>query len=336
MRDPEVSIIIVTYNSKRYLQRCLESIYRQTSFSYEVIIVDNCSIDDTVEYVQNNFPSVRVIRNTQNKGYGAGNNLGVKYARGKFIVILNPDTVVENNWLYEIIKPLETGDRLITIPKVLLYDGSRINTCGLNIHFTGLAFLIGFGKKSNEYNDIMEVYGIAGCCFAMQKKYYQDLGGFDERIFMYQDDVDFSINARLSGFKILFVPKAIIRHDYTLKVDNNKIYLLEKGRYLILKKYYKPLNIMLMMPSIIMSEILTLGYSLKFGLKGVYKKYKGLYDVLKIKDSSRKKVNDIGMFSNLLPTENQLQSKVINVCISLVNAVFYLNSLVYRILKLTY
>jgi len=322
MEDPEVSIIIVTYNSRNYLQSCIESIYKQRFFSYEILIVDNCSTDGTVEYIQNTFPSVKVIRSEQNKGYGAGNNLGVDHARGKNVVILNPDTIVEDNWLSELIKPLKAEDRLITIPKVLLYDGSKINTCGVDIHFTGLAFLIGFGKEPNEYNDIMEVNGIAGSCFAIKKKHYQELGGFDERIFMYHDDIDFSINAQLSGFKILFIPTAVIRHDYKLRVDSNKIYNLEKGRYLILKKYYKPMTLLMIVPSLVISEALTLGYALKFGLSGIMKKYKSLYDVFRIKENASKRINKFMPLSKFLTTDNQLQGKLAFISILIANIVF--------------
>jgi len=274
---------------------------------------------------------MKIIKSESNKGYGAGNNLGVKYAKGKYIVILNPDTIVEDNWLYEIIKPLEVDGKLITIPKILSYDGSKLSSCGSNIHYTGLAFPIGFGKNPNEYNSIMEVNGISGCCFAIKKEYYFEIGGFDERIFMYHDDIDFSINVRVSGFKILFIPNAIIRHDYALRVDANKIYLLEKGRYLILKKYYRPVQRLILLPSLIISEFLTLGYSLKFGLTGIYKKYQGLFNVLRIEDRTEKKVNDISLFNYTLPTDNQLNSGFIKLFIIFANMGFKLNIHIGRI-----
>ncbi len=100
----KVSVIIVTYNHRKYIGQCLESVIEQKP--YEVVVVDNGS-DGTAEYVIRNFPSVKVIKPEKNLGYAGGNNLGVRHARGEYIVILNPDTVVEKGWLEELVKPLE-------------------------------------------------------------------------------------------------------------------------------------------------------------------------------------------------------------------------------------
>lgn len=125
----------------------------------------------------------------------------------------------------------ETGN----YPKVLLYDGSRINSCGLIVHFTGLGFTRGFKDNPAVFDAPEYLNGVFGCCFAMRKREFIELGGFDESILVYGEDTEFSWRIMVNGFKILFVPNSVVKHDYVLEVPPRKIYHLEKARYIILK-----------------------------------------------------------------------------------------------------
>ncbi len=102
MLSNKASVIIVTYNHREYMEDCLSSVLENDPL--EVIVVDNNSEDGTAEFIEENFPEVKLIRSFRNLGYGGGNNLGVRYAKGKYVVILNPDTRVEKNWLEELIE----------------------------------------------------------------------------------------------------------------------------------------------------------------------------------------------------------------------------------------
>ncbi len=188
------TIIIVTYNYKKYLESCIESIQNQ-DYPHEIILIDNCSTDGTMEFMKENFPCIRYIESNKNIGYGAGNNLGAKYAKGEYLVILNPDTIVEKNWLKEIIKSLEKEERLITTPKILLYDGSAISACGLSIHYIGLTFVRGYLAKPYDFEKSEYVGGLSGGCFAIRKKDFIQLEGFDESFFLYAEDSDLSWRA---------------------------------------------------------------------------------------------------------------------------------------------
>lgn len=276
--DELASIIIVTYNSRHYLDACLRSVLGQ-DYPHEVIVVDNCSQDGTVQYVRESFPEVKVIKSPINGGYGAGNNLGVHYAKGKYIAILNPDIIAGANWLQQLISPLQNNPKAIVTPKILLYDGSAINTCGNINNFTGLTFTRGLGADPiTDYCHTDNVSGISGACFAIHREEYIRLGGFDENFFLYNEDADFSWRANLLGCSILSVPKSIIYHDYRLQVSPEKVYHLEKGRYLILRKYLSRGELFLLFPSLVVAESLTFGYAARFGLKGLRYKVSALYD----------------------------------------------------------
>lgn len=244
----------------------------------EVILVDNCSVDGTVEYVRVNFPEVRVRSLDVNWGYGRANNLGVRESSGEYIVILNPDTHIEPESLSRLIAPLAERDRTITVPKILLYDGSRINTCGNIEHFTGLTFTRGLGKDPDSFGSSEYVSGMSGACFAMRRNEYLELGGFDERFFVYMEDAEFSWRARSNLFGILYVPDSVVYHDYSLKVTPQKLLQLEKGRYLLLKKYYRRRDLLSLLPSLAASEVLTWGYAFKLGPPGVKAKALSIMD----------------------------------------------------------
>lgn len=274
------SVIIVTYNSEKYIRACLDSIHDQ-KYPHEIIVVDNNSKDRTIEIVSKD-PNVRFLETHSNLGYSVGNNIGTRYARGEYLVFLNPDTVVEDKWLIELIKPLEKTNRVITTPKILTYDGKKINTCGNTNHFTGLTFTRGYEETPNKYDSEEEVSGFSGCCFAIRKKDFERLGGFDEFFFLYNEDSDMSWRAQLNGFTIKYMPSSIVMHDYRLRMSAKKIYHLEKGRYLILRKYMPIKYIGAFLFSLLVTEALTFGYSIRFGRNGLKNKILAIKDGLSI------------------------------------------------------
>ena len=273
------SVVIVTYNHGNFIKKCLESIAVDTAL--EIIVVDNCSSDDTVNIVKE-FPFVKLVKNEDNMGYGNGVNIGIKYSKRKYVVVLNPDVKVEKNSIEELIKPLKDQKGLITVPKTLLYDGSKINTCGNIAHFTGLTFTLGLGEDKNAFNKPMYATGLSGVGFAIERDLYLKLGGFDESFFLYMEDAELSWNIQSKGLKILYVPSSVIYHDYKLMVPAEKIYHLEKGRYVILRKYMSWKYCLMFLPSLLMTEILTFGYSIINSNSSIKFKFRAIKDGLTV------------------------------------------------------
>lgn len=264
----EASVVIVTYNHARYIERCLRSVLRNDP--KEVFVIDNKSTDSTVELVDK-FPQVNLVCLENNVGYGAANNVALRKATGENIVVLNPDTYVDDNWLERLMLPLSRIPRTLAIPRILLYDGSAINTDGNIEHITGLAFTNGLGEDVRS-RPSRRINGVSGACFAIRRQDMVLLDGFDEKIFCYMEDVELSWHALANGFTITFVPESKVYHDYSQRLNAWKVHQLEKGRYHILRKYLSLKEFAALLPSLAATEVLTWGYSLQLGRKGIVAK----------------------------------------------------------------
>lgn len=280
----DTSVIIVTYNHKKYIEDCINSICSKDKL--DLIIVDNNSTDGTADLIEKVYPGVKLIRNSENTGFSKGVNLGVKNSKRKYVVILNPDTKVKENSIEELLKPLKEIKNIITVPKALLFDGSAINTIGNINHFTGLAFTRGLGEDKAQFDKPEFIKGLSGVCFAMERKCYHKIGGFDENYFVYMEDTDLSWKIHTNRCKMLYVPNAIIYHDYRLQVPPEKIYHVERGRYIILRKYLTWNEYLLLSPSLIVTEIFTWGYSILNGFSGIKYKSKAVKEGLTLEVDS--------------------------------------------------
>lgn len=326
-----VSIVIVTYNSERYVDRCLRSVCEQrypTGCSTEVIVVDNCSRDGTVPYIAEHFPHVTVIQNDANVGWSAANNQGAARATGTFVIFLNPDTICEEGWLAPLITPLVERPMLLTTPKILVYDGSRIGNCGNILHFTGLAFTRGLGAPPTACARAGPVSYVSGCCFGVRRAEFMRLGGFDEALFLYHDDLDFSCKAYLAGFESCYVPGSIIRHDYTLTVPPEKLALLEEGRYIFLRKHFSSRDLASMAPSLFAAEALSWSVALKLGVRGVAAKLRALRVGLSgpIVKRHGDRANLLRHLSATVPDDQLTSNRVERAGVRVANRVFRLNA----------
>jgi hypothetical protein len=269
-----VSIILVSYNSFNDLAECIPSILRQTYRDFEIIIVDNSTNDESTEYFKNEFLGVRYIKSASNGGYSEGNNIGMQYAKGKYIVIVNPDTVVDDNWLVQLIKPLEDHEEIaITTSKILLYDNpNKINTFSNCSHFTGLDFCKGLWEPADRYSKSEETSVISGCSFAIRRLIFEELGGFDTDFFLYLEDIDLSWRARLAGYRIIAIPESIVFHKFNLFITPRKEFYLERNRYQMLLKDYSLKTLILLLPALMVTEGMTWGHAIIQGLPYVWNK----------------------------------------------------------------
>lgn len=258
------SIIIVSYNAKDKLFRCLASVLQFLTDDCEIVIVDNASAEGNADAIENEFPEVKLIRSSVNLGFAAGCNLGVQHAQSDYLIFLNPDTLVDEHWLNALLKPLEMNEQVgLTTAKILLQGHPElINTCGCNIHITGLTLCRGMGRSRELYTKSDEVGAISGAAFAIRRGLFEALKGFDEEMFLYMEDTDLSLRGRLLGFPTVYVPDSIIFHDYELRITPLKVFWQERNRALMLLKSFKWRTLFLMLPVHLLAEFITWSFVL--------------------------------------------------------------------------
>ena len=226
----ELSIIIVNYNTRDLLRDCLLSIYSsQGDFQYEVIVVDNCSPDDSVEMVRQEFPQAKLIASEINRGYAYANNLGLCQARGHYLLLLNPDTVLPPTALQGMLDFMEEHpDAGVAGPKLVLADGSLDLACRRSFPTLDVAFyrLVGLSKRHpnspryNRYNlgyldpnQVAEVDSVVGACMCIRREALDQAGLFDERFFMYAEDIDLCYRIKVDhGWKVYYNPAVVVTH----------------------------------------------------------------------------------------------------------------------------
>ena len=237
-----ISIIVLNYNAGELLLNCINSLMKSTYQNIEILVVDNISSDDSHTKCKKQFPDIKLIQNRKNLGYCGGNNVGIKEAKGEFIVILNPDTIVEENWLDEMFNAFnEFGDGLYQPKIISLNESDIIQSTGNMIHAFGFGFARDKGKKIIEKKEEIEKIGYAsGTCLFTTKKVLEKVGLLDEFLFLYHDDLDLGWRAAQIGINSYYVPKSKIFHaeSYSLKWSAKKFYWLERNRKYCLKTHY--------------------------------------------------------------------------------------------------
>jgi len=210
-----ISVVILNFNGKGYLDNCLSSMRSQTLKSYEVIVVDNGSTDGSVEYLETHYPWVQVIKNRTNLGFAGGINSGIRQAKGEYILTLNNDTQADNRFLECLVGPMKSDASIgICAPKMLFSDG-RINSVGTCISRSGAAWDRGLFQADNgQYDAPEEVFGACGGAALYRKKMLEEIGLFDEDFFLYFEDVDLALRGRLAGWRCLYVPDAKVNHVF--------------------------------------------------------------------------------------------------------------------------
>jgi GT2 family glycosyltransferase len=270
MVDPDdrrrASVIIVNYNGREHLDRVLRSLQRDGRPDYEVIVVDNASSDGSAQHVAIRFPGVRLMRNNANLGFAAANNRAARQARGDYLAFLNPDTEVEPGWLEALIGALEAQPSagLVTAQVLLMHDRGRTNTCGNNMHITGFTLCRAMGTPRSSDGTSVVVGAASGAAFAMRRDLYEALGGFDESFFLYMEDSDLSLRARLAGYCCLYVPSSLVYHDYRLCFGPQKTYYQERNRYAMLLKTFRWPSLLALVPALILGEVVAWGFVLLY------------------------------------------------------------------------
>ncbi|MDC0171506.1 glycosyltransferase family 2 protein [Candidatus Nitrosopelagicus sp.] len=233
-KDSLVSIIILNYNAGDLLLNCIESVQKSNYKNLEIIVVDNISSDNSQNKCKEKFPEISLIQNNKNFGYCEGNNIGIRSARGDFIMILNPDTIIEPDTITELFSAYGQFGEGLYQPKILSLDDKKIiQSTGNMINIFGFGFARDKGKKIIQKKEEIEKINYAsGTCLFTSKQVFDKVGLLDAFIFLYHDDLDLGWRASQIGINSYYVPKSKIFHveSYSLKWSEEKFYWLERNR----------------------------------------------------------------------------------------------------------
>lgn len=236
MDSPKVTIQIVTWNSLKYMSECISSILAQTYRDFQILVIDNNSQDGTVKFLKANYPEVTVFQNNKNSGFAKANNQGIKLLNSPYIVVCNPDIVLEPDWLEKIMAKVEDeryaqigsfGGKVLKM-KIIDQELNEIekldavDTCGLKFFKSHRFVELGAGEPGNNFVNDQEVFGHSGSlvlyrrsalndCLLITKEHPQ--GEFyDEDFFFYKEDVDLAWRLQLMGWRSILIPDAIAYH----------------------------------------------------------------------------------------------------------------------------
>jgi GT2 family glycosyltransferase len=250
-----VSVIIVNWNGRHHLELCLPALAQQTAVDFEIIVVDNGSTDDSLDYVNNNHPTVHVMALNENHGFARGNNIGIRAATARFVVLLNNDTKPEPTWLERLLVPAIKDDRIGMVAcKMLFYDRPDvINSAGICVDRVGIAWDRLGGQVNQAGSDTpITVFGGSGGAVLYRRRMLAEIGLFDEDYFAYLEDVDLAWRAQLAGWGAVCVETAVVYHHHSASfiegspfksrlLGRNKVWTILKNYPLAALVRYLPL-----------------------------------------------------------------------------------------------
>ena len=250
----KVTAIIVNWNDKDVIIDCIQSLLEQDRNQIDIIISDNGSEDGSVDSLRRRFPSIKIIENRKNLGFGSAINRGLSLAKGDYLLFLNSDLKLHSKCVGELVKLLESDSNAGgAIPKILHIDQQNtINSLGVLINYTGIAYPNLLGQKDPNWTKPFE--SACGGIFMLRREVYETVGGFDEDLFLYHEDHDLSWRIRLAGWHLKVIPQAIMYHHYKFNKGVQKYYSSEKNRLYLLLKNMEVKTLALICPALIIVE----------------------------------------------------------------------------------
>lgn len=240
--DCNVTVIIPNYNNKKLLSNLLDSL-KKIKTSFDIIIVDNSSQDDSVSFLKNNYPEIKLIENKENKGFAYAVNQGIKESKTKYVFLLNNDTVVQENILDELLKTMHKDNSIFSVSAkmIQLNNTQLIDDAGDNYNILGWSKKRGNNHNISEYSEDSEIFGACAGAALYKRDIFDVIGLFDENFESYVEDMDISFRARIYGYKSYYSANSIVYHygsastgskynPFKIKISaRNNIYLIHKN-----------------------------------------------------------------------------------------------------------
>jgi len=264
-----VSVIVLNWNGKEFLEDCVNSVLKQTYPEIEILVIDNASTDGSVELFERKFPHLKLIKNSVNQGFCKSINQGIKISQGYYVMPLNFDVILTDNFVEEMVKAAEIEEKIGSVAgKLLRFDTQKgksiIDSTGHILFRNRLAVNRGESQFDNgQYNKVEFVFGTCGAAPLYKREMLEDikLDGeyFDEAFFAFWEDVDLDWRANLKGWKCIYTPKAVAYHQRGGPfLRRSKVVELHnyKNRYLVILKNDTPWGLIKVLPELLFTELL--------------------------------------------------------------------------------
>lgn len=273
MSAPVVSVIVVNWNGEKWLPGCLDALRMQTVKDFEVIVVDNASTDGSVALIEHEYPEVILVRNDRNDGFAKGNNIGYRHVHGRYVLLLNNDTVADPGLLESLIAAFSALPQAGSVQAklVLLDRPGRLDACGAFFTATTISYHVGFGKDAALplYNQPFPVFSNKGACMMLRREVIEMVGLFDDDFWCYYEETDLCHRIWLAGWECWYWPHALCRHGLggtSIKMENSIIHFHNfKNKLTSHLKNFSAGSLFWVLP---MHFLAGLGYSLFFLLAG--------------------------------------------------------------------
>ena len=210
----KVTIIIPNYNGLQFLEPCLNSLRAQTCQDFDILVVDNASVDESVPFLRENYPEVRVDVMETNLGFAGGVNYGIRHCETPYVILLNNDTESDPHYVEEMIKAIEKNDKIFSVSSrmVNFYKRELMDDAGDLYTIFGWAVQRGIRQPVGSYNKPKRVFSACAGAAIYRRALFDEIGLFDEMHFAYLEDIDLGFRANIKGYKNTYAPKAIVYH----------------------------------------------------------------------------------------------------------------------------
>ena len=244
----DIAVVILNWNGQKWLEKFLPTVIEKSSMA-NIYIADNASTDNSVNFIGDNFPSVKIIQNQLNEGYAKGYNDALKDLKEKYFVLLNSDIEVTNNWIKPIINLMEENPNISACqPKILDYNnkdsfeyagasGGYIDNLGYP--FTRGRIFDSIESDNNQYDDVKEIFWASGACFFVRADHFNEVNGFDNDFFAHQEEIDLCWRLKIKGYQIMVHPRSVVYHVGGGTLDDSspfKTYLNFRNNLFMLTK----------------------------------------------------------------------------------------------------
>ncbi len=261
---PRLTAVMLAWRDEPLLVEAVEAVLASRDLDVDVVLVDNGCTSDAVTQLRS-LSGVNVLEPGANLGFAGGCNHGARAATGEYVAFINGDAVVTPDALARLVAAT-VGDVALATASVRLYDEPQtVNTVGNPVHFTGLSWAGGMGQPATDFPDARDVASASGAATVARLDRFLELDGFCEPMFAYCEDTDLSLRAWQRGWRVVYVPDAVVTHRYEFSRNPEKFYLLERNRLILVLTVYSPLMLLWALPPLVALELATLALALKDG-----------------------------------------------------------------------